>query len=577
MLGVLGLCGHAWAASWRLTHSEHFDVYSQGRDENARAALKWFEQLRAFFVEQTGLSLRHASPVRVIAFDSQKEYEPYRLRSSDAYYVGTEAQDYIVMPGLGPDEFRVAAHEYAHLILHTSGLHYPPWLREGLAELFSTVRVGERESVLGGELAGRAQTLQRRSWMPLSELLSRAEEINIGKDQTAAELFYAESWALTDMVFLSAEYGPQFRELATALSFGQPSVEAFQRIYGKTAGEITHDLHAWLDRRGAPPVRLAGVTPQSITVQVSDVPSLASRSLMAELLFAVGELDRAEALYREVGRDAPRNADVAAALGAIALKRGDNDGARREWKLAIESGVTDAGLCYRYAALAGMAGLPDNEVRPALARAVELKPDFDDARYMLALLEKNASHYELAVEHLRAMRNIVPSRAYDYWSILGDALNELGQREEAIAAAHQASRHATTAKERARADQLIFFAQTDLAVQFARDANGRAHMVTTRVPHEKKDFNPFIEAGDDVRRVEGTLLEIDCGKNGTRFVVQTAGVRLRLAIEDPSRVQMLNAPPEFVCGRQERNAIVVQYAVSKRDGVDGLIRGVEFR
>jgi hypothetical protein len=40
---------------------------------------------------------------------------------------------------------------------------------------------------------------------------------------------------------------------------------------------------------------------------------------------------------------------------------------------------------------------------------------------------------------------------------------------------------------------------------------------------------------------------------------------------------MRNAPPEFVCGPQEANQVLVEYAVSKNKGTDGLVRGVEFR
>jgi hypothetical protein len=101
-------------------------------------------------------------------------------------------------------------------------------------------------------------------------------------------------------------------------------------------------------------------------------------------------------------------------------------------------------------------------------------------------------------------------------------------------------------------------------------------MVTTRVPHES-DWNPFIEAGDDMRQVQGSVKEIDCGGNVTRFVVEAGGARLRLTIEDPSRVRMRNAPPEFVCGPQEANHVFVEYAVSKNKGTDGLVRGIEFR
>jgi tetratricopeptide (TPR) repeat protein len=574
---TISLGAPSWAASgWRLTRSDHFEIYSQSSDASARSALLWFEQLRGFFLQQTGLTLDRLPAARVIAFGSAKEYEPYRLHSASAYYVGAESQDYIVMPGLGASEFRIAAHEYAHLILHASGVRYPEWLKEGLAEFFSTVRVGEQSSELGGDLPARSQILRRRTWMPLPELLGLPEESAWPGDRENVELFYAQSWALTDMLFLSAEYGPHFHELVTALSFGEPGLGTFTQVYGKPIDQITHDLHAWVNGRGVPPIRLPGVAPPSTIAEVSDVTVFASRSLLADLLMATGQLDRAEALYRDLEQEAPRNADIKAALGTIALRRGDHDSARREWKQAVEAGVTDANLCYRYSVLAGMAGLANDEIRPALERAVALRPDFDDARYMLALLEKNSSHYEAAVAQLRAMRRVTPARQYDYWIIMSDALNELERRKEANDAADRAARYATNPSERARAAQLAYMAQTDLAVQLAHDSSGREQMVTTRVPHES-DWNPFIEAGDDIRRVQGTVKEIDCGDKVTRFLVDAGGVRLRLDIEDPSRVRMRNAPAEFVCGRQESTRVQVEYAVSKNQGTDGVVRGMDFR
>jgi hypothetical protein len=42
--------------TWHLTRSEHFELYSQGDDSAARSALLWFEQLRAFYLQKTGLA-----------------------------------------------------------------------------------------------------------------------------------------------------------------------------------------------------------------------------------------------------------------------------------------------------------------------------------------------------------------------------------------------------------------------------------------------------------------------------------------------------------------------------------------
>ena len=101
-------------------------------------------------------------------------------------------------------------------------------------------------------------------------------------------------------------------------------------------------------------------------------------------------------------------------------------------------------------------------------------------------------------------------------------------------------------------------------------------MVTARVPHQSaEDWNPFVEVGDDVRTVQGLLREVDCNAV-TEIRVDSGGALLTLAIPDPSRVQMRNAPEEFVCGPQENMLVKVQYAVSKNSATNGLVRGIEF-
>jgi len=565
---------------WRLTKSEHFEIYSQSADDTARSALLWFEQLRAFFLQQTGLKLDHSPAVRVIGFRSPKEYEPYRLHAiADAYYVASGSRDYIVMAGLGAGEFPVAAHEYAHLILRACGLNDPPWLNEGMAEFYSTVRIGAHGSNLGAAPLANIQTLRRSSWMPLSAFLALPAG-SLGEDRGRAGLYYAQSWALAEMLLLSPEYGSRFPELIATLSSGAPSLQTLTNMYAKSPDAITRDVHAWVDERQRfTPVALPGVVADAVAIRVSEVSPWRARALLADLLLTSGQLDRAEALYRDLAKQSPGSAEVYAALGTIGLRQGDYSRARQEWKRAIDHGINDATLCYRYAALADMAGLPPAEIQPALERAISLQPDYDDALYKLALLEKNQGRYDAALGRLRAMRNVAPARAFSYWSAVSDTLNELGRSGEAEAAARQAADRATTPSERAEAIRLEYFAQTELAVAFAPDAAGRPRMVTTRVPHNTQNFNPFIEPNDDIRRVQGTLSEIDCNGKMMRFFVNTPTGRLALAIPDPTHVQMRNAPPEFTCGPQHAAAVVVEYAVAKNKATssDGVVRGLEFR
>ena len=550
------------APEWRLTRSEHFEVYAQSSDQRARAILTWFEQLRTFFDLQGGGSTANSAPVRVTVFASEQEYQPYRLRSNaDAYYVGTSSQDYIVMGTDDPLKFGLAAHEYAHLVLRASGLKLPPWLAEGLAEFFATLRITRHATELGGSLPARIRTLQNCPWMPLAELLSVSQESHDRQERAKADLFYAESWALTEMLMLSPKYAPGFQKI---LASPKLDVEA-----------VTRDLHQWMAQPRLPVIQLPEIDTPPVHVEVSAVPPVASRLMLAQVLLAAGEFVRAEAAYSALAREIPDSAEVSAALGMVALHNGDSEGARRAWKRAIEEGIADAKLCYQYAILADQGGLSPDEIRPALERAVGLRPDFDDAHYQLALLEKNTRHYDVALREFLAMRNMSDARAYAYWLSLADTYNELGRRDDAQAAAERAGQYAATAAERTRAARQIYIAQTDLGVQFSRDAGGHSQMITTRVPRQQTDWNPFIEPDDDIRRVQGTLRAIECG-DVTAIQVEEAGKLLHLSIPDLQHVQVRHAPAEFVCGPQTPTQVTVDYARTPGARADGVVRGMAF-
>ncbi len=297
--------------------------------------------------------------------------------------------------------------------------------------------------------------------------------------------------------------------------------------------------------------------------------------MMAELLVTAGDLAGAEFAYREIARETGDTAEISAGLGAVAAARKQFDEARKLWKRALDLGLSDPALCFRYAELldAGPARLDDR--RAALERAISLQPDFDDARWVLALLLKNDSQPQAALAQLEAMREIAPARAYDYWCAMADALTSLGRGADAQAAARRALEKAATAEERTRAADLAYIAQTHLAVRLSHDAAGNPQMVTTRVPNTAANFNPFIEPADDLRRVTGTLREIECGAPALRIWLDTSEGRLSLTIADPARVQMRHAPEAFVCGPQPGNPVLVEYAA--RQNQDGLVRGLEFQ
>jgi tetratricopeptide (TPR) repeat protein len=515
----------------------------------------------------------------VIGFESPKEYAAFRLRpSADAYFIGGDAWNYIVMPKLSSEEFGVAAHEYGHLVMHALGLRLPLWLAEGIAEILSSVRIGERDCLIGGDLPARTQCLRQRRWIPLQRLFSSGEYSQVPADRHEADLFYSESWALAHMLVFSPSYVTRFSQLLEALASGRSDVDLLTQIYGKPLDTITADLHRWM-QRPRPGVTLTGIPITSQQVQISDLSSFDSRLMTADLLFACAEWDRAEAEYGELARQHPANAMVAAALGNTAFRKGDRSRAREQWKQAMQLGIRDAMLCYQYAILADDAGVPADEISQILQRAIELKPEFDNARYKLGLLENNRGQYAEALEQFRAMRSVFAGRAYAYWAAVATALTETDQRQEAKEAAAKAMAYATNADERASASQLAYVAGTDLTVRFSRDPKGNLQMVTARKPHGSDDWNPFVEPSDRIINLLGRIRRVECvaGKI-TAFRVESASGAVQVALPDPSHVLIRGGTPEFVCDAEDGREVAIQYAAfADQSSTTGILRGMEFR
>ncbi|HSU59551.1 MAG TPA: DUF1570 domain-containing protein [Bryobacteraceae bacterium] len=573
--------GSPQQSGWFVARSAHFDIYSQAGLANARATLAKFEQMRACFAGNDLLrpaaDLGPRAPLRIIDFASAKEYNNFRLRpNADAYYASLNDQEYIVMAAPQSLDLAIDAHEYAHSLLHNAGLKLPAWLNEGLAEFFSTLRVTNSECRLGGALPRRIDALAHHKWLPLAQLLTVSETASLFQTRDNAAIFYAESWALTNLLAGSPEYALYFHELLNQLSSGRPSERALTTVYGKSIDAIGNDLDLRV-RRGTFTTREFPALPATdVAVEVSGVSDLQLKRLLAELLYADGELDRAESLYAEIEHQQPGNPTALAAMGTIALRRHDRDGAIAYWRQAIDRGLTDAGLCYRYALLAEDAGLPVSEIQRALGRAVALDPSFDDARYKLALIESNSGDYAAAIKQLRAMRTISQARAFAYWSALSYAYMELGDRDRAKNAGEDAMKVARTASDRARAAQLIYVAETDVTEQFVTDANGHSRLAETRVPHGTTGWNPFIEPTDHIQKAVVQLREVLCsGGRLMGFLVDTSGGRLMLTVPDPQRVLMRNGPPEFSCGPQQpRAAATIEYAAVGNDRY--ILRGISF-
>jgi hypothetical protein len=567
---------------WTLVRSPHFHVYSQLGEHDGRSIGLILEKLRAFFLTSGALrahaALENDRPVRVLQFATTSAYASFRPRASaDAFFLGSEAVDYIVLAPAGPNRPRTLAHEYAHLVLHSAGIHLPPWFAEGIAEVFSSLDITPRASLIGGDLPARAQVLRTHTFIPLEKLLTMDEDDPLRSRRDDAAIFYAESWELTHMLLFSPQYSPKAGALWAAFNSGVIEGPALASLYGRSIETIKSDLRAWIDapKSGMP---LPGIPARDQRLRASSVSQADSDSVLAALVLASGDLDRAQAVYRSLRTERSSDPAVAATLGSIALRKHDDVKAILEWKRAFELGVRDPVLCYQYATLLENAHAPDDQIAAALRRAIELNPGYNDARFMLGLLESSRQNYAAALEQLRAIRSVPRARAYSYWLAIASALLETDQRPAAKAAAEKAIAFAATSDQREAAALLAVDTETDVTVQFVRDSQGNLQMVTTRKPHGATGWNPFIELGDEIRTATGRIRKVECTSGAiTGFEIGASTGTVRVSLPDPSHVLIEGGKPEFYCGADDGREVTIQYAAKPaQDRADGVLRGMHF-
>lgn len=570
------------ASGWTLIRSAHFSVYSEVGEHDGRSIALTLEQLRAFFLTSGALGAHAAfandRPVRVLQFATASEYASFRPRSSaDAFFLGSDAVDYIVLAPAEPDRSQTLAHEYAHLVLHSAGIHLPPWFAEGIAEVFSSLDIGPRESMMGGDLPARSQLLRNHGLIPLEKLVAMREDDPLRSRRDDAAIFYAESWELTHMLLFAPRYSPKAAGLWAAFNSGAIDGPALASIYGRSTGTIESDLRSWIDAPKSA-IPLPGVPAQDQRLRASSVNQADSDSVLAALILASGDLDRAQAIYGTLQTQRTSDPAVSATLGFIALRKHDEVKAILEWKRALELGVTDPVLCYQYASLLENAHAPDDQIAAALRRAIELKPGYDDARFRLGLLESSRQNYGAALDQLRAMRSVPRGRAYTYWLTIASALLETDQRPAAKSAAEKAIAFAATPDQRDAAALLALDTQTDITVQFARDHEGNLQMVTSRKPHGSTGWNPFIEIGDQIRTVTGRLGRVECTAGAiTGFEVSDIARSVHVSVPDPSHVLIEGGKAEFYCGAEDGRKVTIQYAAKPaQDGIEGILRGMHF-
>jgi tetratricopeptide (TPR) repeat protein len=296
----------------------------------------------------------------------------------------------------------VIFHEYAHLLFRHNDPIWPLWLKEGMAEIYSTFITGGNHVEIARPIDRHLETLSTEPLMPLHDLFAVTHDSPQYNEASRQGMFYAESWLLThylmagDNAVLRARFG-QFTEL---LRQGQMPEQAFTNALGVSLSAMEAELKRYAQAGQFHPILL------TLTQNLSKPVAVSSHAVTpVEILFRFGDelmrIDRpddAQAYFEKAQRLAPASPLPYEGLGLLASQRNDSAGAVDQLQKSLELGSTSFLAHYIYAQekyhltahgdLYGpLQGDQADLIRGELDKSIRLMPNFAPAHELLGFFE----------------------------------------------------------------------------------------------------------------------------------------------------------------------------------------------
>ena len=529
------------AEHWTRLSTTNFELYTTASEKEGRSTILHFEQVREFFQQASPVRSQGDFPVRIIQFETESQYKPFQpAEHVPAYFTETPQRDYIVIGDRAAQDYTPSIHEYMHVVVRRSGLKLPLWLNEGWADVFSTLRPMGKDMAVGDLLPERMKSLANDKWMEFDALTAVDRNSPSYHEGARAGIFYAESWALTHMLFLAPEYKDKFGSFVMALNSGKSAQEACQIAFGRSSRQVFRDLRTYFDRKKIfGTVFETRIDKRPVKIEAAGVADFDSRLMLADLMAANNNQNGAQIQYAKLEQEAPARADLLASIGYMALSSRDRETARGYFERAYAAGSADSKMCYELAMLDNAAKAPAARVMPILERALKARPDFTEAKAQLGLLKVNTRDFAGGVAILTSIPTVTPQIAPAVLCMLAYADIQTGDVEGARQNIEGCRKWSKTAEETERAEKIGKFVE-------ARS-------------------NPAVAVrpGEQVRRLTGIARNVECSDEGNRLQVSVGSKLITFDLPAVEAVELPlkpKRPVSLACGPMQPAEIGVEYA-----------------
>jgi tetratricopeptide (TPR) repeat protein len=381
---------------WIEVRSPHFVVASNAGEKEARRIADQFEQIRTLFHTAFGsLRVDPAQPVVILAAKNEntmkmllpEDWEVKGHVHPAGLYQQGEDKHYVILQldSAGANPFHSLYHEYTHALMHLNFTGLPLWLDEGLAEFYGNSRLGEKESRIGTIDETHLYILQQNKLLPIETLLNVERFSPYYNEANEASVFYAESWALVHYLMTDPEALQRqlLKNFLTAWDKSGNQIEAAQQTFGdlKRFGQMIEGY----SRQSTFRVGLLknGQQAADKSYGVRSLPAGEVVALRGDCASHRNRLELARPLLEQAVQIEPNLPLSHEALGYYLYRKGDESGADKEMKKAMELGSTSFVAPYYHGTLLVHGGFTGpqvvQEAIQSFQKAAQINPQFAPA------------------------------------------------------------------------------------------------------------------------------------------------------------------------------------------------------
>jgi len=459
------------------------------------------------------------------------------------------------------------------LVTRHAGLKFPPWLNEGIAELYSNLRTLGDEVLVGDLIPGRLQALYSQKWVPLSVILSAGPDSPYYNEKNKAGSLYNEGWGLVHMLQLSPAYVAKFPDFLSNVQGGADSAAALEKVYGKTVSAVENDLQAYI--RGTQfygrlfPVKLSTSKEKFLA---TPAPMFDLKLALADLTNRPGKEAATQKTLEDLAREDPKRPEPWAGMGYLAWRGNHVDEAVEAFGKAYELGDRNSQLLWDFGRLAE-SGHSDSAIQ-ALTDLSYLEPERVDVRMELAALHLSARRAGAALGVLVDVKSVTSEEAPRFFTLLAEAQIRLGDRAGARITVANLATNAKTPADRTRAAEMQRYLDQADAPELVRIAP----LQTPRPPRPTLTVEQPPE--QPAPEIEGSFVEFVCSDRSLKVVIDTAQGKKSFLIPDPKRIVVMGragGKVDLNCGPQAPVHVKLEYTPSSAAAdADGLLKILYF-